>query len=359
VSGAVDRATRRLLRQRVLSLFLLCALTFWLAITAGTYRTSNRLSALTILAGLGLLALDLLLLARRVSNATPSETSGRLFEIIARYAPLVVLNLMMLNVLEPVLAYLAASMTRISLLKTALTLLGWLSAQVLFVLFALGITGVMAVTAMRLLDRAMLRWRPLERVVTVADRAIVACTALFCAWAILLSLNGSLDQGKDVTEHRSEILRTWGIPDTALWWADVRSPDARGGFERVLVFPERDQLVPTFLAEGQHVRVRFRRGFFAMRWVESMRLDFEDDLEPLVAAAPSAATPRKQLIERLLREGGWAEAARQTITYARYHPDDREVVRQVATALRTAKQAGPAAELDRMVMPVSQARGAR
>jgi len=34
-------------------------------------------------------------------------------------------------------------------------------------------------------------------------------------------------------------------------------------------------------------------------------------------------------------------------------------VRQVATALRTAKQVGPAAELDRMVIPVSQARGAR
>jgi hypothetical protein len=356
VSGSVDRATRRLLRQRVLSLFLLCALTFWLAITAGTYRTPNRLSALTTLAGLGVLGLDLLLLARRVSSATLSETSSRCFEIIARYAPLVVLNLMMLNVLAPVLAYLAASMTRISLLKTALTLLGWLSAQFLFVLFALGITGVVAVTAMRLLDRAMRR-RRLEHVVTAADRAIVTTTALFCAWAVLLSLNGSLDQGKDVTERRSEILRIWGIPYTALWWVDVQSPDASGGFERVLVFPERDHVVPAFMAEGQHVRVRIRRGFFGMAWVESMRLDFEDALEPLVAAAPSAATPRKQLIQRLLGEGRWAEAARQTVTFARYHPDDRELVRQVATALRTAKQAGPAAELDRMVMAVS--RGAR
>ena len=356
MSGSVDRATRRLLRQRVLSLFLLCALTFWLAITAGTYRTPNRLTALTTLAGLGVLALDLLLLARRVSNATLSETSSRCFEIIARYAPLVVLNLMMLNVLAPVLAYLAASMTRISLLKTALTLLGWLSAQFLFVLFALGITGVVAVTAMRLLDRAMRR-RRLEHVVTAADRAIVTTTALFCAWAVLLSLNGSLDQGKDVTERRSEILRIWGIPYTALWWVDVRSPDASGGFERVLVFPERDHVVPAFMAEGQHVRVRIRRGFFGMAWVESMRLDFEDALEPLVAAAPSAATPRKQLIQRLLGEGRWAEAARQTVTFARYHPGDRELVRQVATALRTAKQAGPAAELDRMVMAVS--RGAR
>lgn len=359
MSGTVDRATTRLLGQRVLPLCLLCVLTFWLAIAAGTYRTSGRLSALTIVAGFALLALDLLLLARRVSNVMPPETSGRLFEIIARYAPLVVLNLMMLNVLAPMLAYLAASMTRISLVKTALTSLGWLSAQCLFALFALGIAGVGAVAVMRLLDRAMLRWRPLEHVVTVADRAIVACTALFCAWAILLALNGSLDREKDVTEHQSEIVRMSGVAGTALWWADVRFPEAPGGFERVLVLPERDRVVPAFLAEGQHVRVRFRRGFFGMRWVESMRLDFEDDLEPLVAAAPSAATPRKQLIERLLREGRWAEVARQTVIYARYHPDDREVVRHVATALRTAKQAGPASELDRMVMPVSQARGAR
>ena len=359
MSDTVDRATTPLLRQRVLPLFLLCVLTFWLAIAAGTYRTPGRLSALTVLAGFALLALDLVLLARRTSNATSSETSARLFEIIARYAPLVVLNLMMLNILAPMLAYLAASMTRISMLKTALTFLGWLSAQCLFVLLALGLAGVAAVAALRLLDRARLRWRPLEHVVTVADRAIVTCTALFCAWAILLALNGSLDREMTVTEHHGEIVRIAGVPGTALWWADVRSPDASGRFERVLVSSERDQIVPAFLAEGQHVRVRFRTGFFGMRWVESMRLDFEDDLEPLVAAAPSAATPRRQLIERLLRQDRWAEAARQTVTYARYHPNDREVVSQVATALRTAKQGGPAAELDRMVMPVAQARGAR
>jgi hypothetical protein len=359
VRGTVDRATTPLPRQRVLPLCLLCVVTFWLCIAASTYRTSGRLSALTILAGFGLLALDLMVLARRVSNVTPPETSSRLFEMIARYAPLVVLNLMMLNVLAPMLAYLAASMTKISMLKTALTVLGWLSAQCLFVLFALGIAGVGLVAALRLIDRATLRWRPLEHVVTVADRAIVTCTALFCAWAVLLSLNGSLDREKAVTEHQSEIVRISGVPGTALWWADVRSSDAPGGFERVLVSPERDQLVPAFLAEEQHVRIRFRRGFFGMRWVESMRLDFEDDLEPLVAAAPSAATPRKQLIERLLRQGRWTEAARHTVTYARYHPDDREMVRQVATALRTAKQAGPAAELDRMMMPVAQRRGAR
>jgi hypothetical protein len=360
VSGTVDRATKRLLRQRVLSLFLLCALTFWFAVMAGTYRTSNRLSALTILVGVIVLAFDLLLLVRRVSNATPSEMSTHLFEVAGRYAPLVVLNLIMLNVLAPVLGYIASLMPKMSLLKTGLTLLGWLSAQFLFGFFVLGVAGVLAVMAMRLLDRAVLRWRSFERAVGVGDRAIVVLTALYLAWAMLLTFNGSFDRGTVTTEHRSEILRVWGVPGSStLWWADVRSWEASGGLKRVLIFPERDQVVPKLLSEGQHVRVRIRTGYFGLPWVESMRLDFEHEIEPLVAAAPSAATPRRQLIDLLLRDGRWAEAAAQTAIYARYHPGDRELVRRVTSELRAAKQAEPVAELDRMVVPVSQTRGTR
>jgi hypothetical protein len=45
-----------------------------------------------------------------------------------------------------------------------------------------------------------------------------------------------------------------------------------------------------------------------MRWVESMRLDFDDNLDRW-SSRRLAATPRKQLIERLLR-GRWTEAAK-------------------------------------------------
>lgn len=352
MSGTIDRAARRVLRLRVLSLFLLCVLTFWFAMMAGTYRTPNRLSALTILLGVIVLAFDALLLARRVSNATPSETSSHLLEVAGRYAPLVVLNLMVLNVLAPMIGYVATLMSNISVFKTGLTLLGRLSAQVLFGLFVLGIAGVLAVTAMRVLDRAVLRWRPVERAVTLGDRAVVGLTALYCAWAMLLTFNGSFDRGASVAEHRSEILSVWGVPNTPLWWADVRSWNAPGGVKRVLIFPERDQVIPTLLSEGQRVRVRIRSGFFGLPWVESMRLDFEHELEPLVAAAPSAAAPRKQLINLLLRDGRWAEAATETAIYTRYHPGDRELVMRVAGALRAARQAEPAAAF-------SQARGTR
>jgi hypothetical protein len=96
-----------------------------------------------------------------------------------------------------------------------------------------------------------------------------------------------------------------------------------------------------------------------MRWVESMRLDFEGDLEPLVAARAIGGEAAEAAHRTAPPRGSLGGGGGQTITYARYHPDDREVVGQAATALRAAKQAGPAAELDRMVMPVSQARGAR
>ncbi len=161
------------------------------------------------------------------------------------------------------------------------------------------------------------------------------------------------------TEHRSEILDVWGVPKTPLWWADVRSWDAPGGIKRVLIFPERDQMVPALLDVGQRVRVRIRPGFFGLRWVESMRLDFEHDLEPLVAAAPSAASPRKQLIAMLLRDGRWAEAATHTATYARHHPDDRDFIAQVAAILRASRQTERATELDKVALPVSQGRGGR
>ena len=358
MSGSIDRAARRLLRLRVFSLFLLCVLTFWFAMIAGTYRASNRLLALAALVGVIVLALDALLLARRVASATPSSVSTHLLEIAARFAPLAVLNLMILNVFAPVLGFVASLLVNMPVLRTWLTLLGWLSGQALFALFVLGIAGLVAVTAMRLLDLAVRRWRPVERAVTIGDRAVVAVTALYCALAIALTFNGTFDRA-DATEHRSEIVSVWGVSGTSLWWADVRSWDARDGLKRVLIFPERDQVVHTLLSEGQHVRVRIRSGFFGLSWVESMRLDFEHEMEPLVAAAPSAATPRKRLIGMLLRDGRWAEAATQTAAYARYHPNDRALVKEVAAALREARQAERAAELDRMAVPVSPARSGR
>jgi hypothetical protein len=359
VSGAVDRAARRLLHLRVLSAFLLCALILWFTDMAGTYRMPNPQLALSILVGAALLALTALLLARRVASATPSEVSGHVLEIIERYAPLLVLNLMVLTILAPFLGLLATVLVNMSVLKVWLTLLGWLSGQALFWLFALSISGLLAVAGMRLLDRAVRRWPAVARAASVMDRGIILAAALYCAWSMLLTFNGTFDSAPP-SEHRSEIVKVWGIGQTSMWWADVRSWESPRGIKRILIFPERDRVVPALLSEGRRVLVRVRPGLFRLPWVESMRLDYEHELDPLVAAAPSASMPRKWLIETLLRDGRWGEAAQQTQTYARYHPDDRDFVKRVATALRAARQTTPASELDRMaVLPVSQPWGRR
>ena len=115
-------------------------------------------------------------------------------------------------------------------------------------------------------------------------------------------------------------------------------------------------MAPNLLGEGQHVRLRIRPGRFGIPWVESMRLDFEHELAALVAAVPSAAAPRKWLIETLLRDGHWTEAARQTQTYARYHPQDRPFISHVLVALRQARQGTAAADVGRLILPVSGTR---
>ena len=124
---------------------------------------------------------------------------------------------MMLNVVAPVLGLVAGAMDYTSVLKAWLTLLGWLSGWVLFCLFALGIVGLLAVLGMRLADRITLRLGPAARVPAIVDRGIVTLTAVYCAWAMALTLNGTFDHAS-ATEHRSEILDVSGIPKTPLWW---------------------------------------------------------------------------------------------------------------------------------------------
>ena len=253
---------------------------------AGTYRLPGRLLALTILARVVVLALDALLLARRVATATPSETSHHLVpHVIERYAPLVVLNLMMLNVVAPVLGLVAGAMDYASVLKAWLTLLGWLSGWVLFCLFALGIVGLLAVLGMRLADRITLRLGPAARVPAIVDRGIVALTAVYCAWAMALTFNGTFDHAS-ATEHRSEILDVWGIPKTPLWWRTF----ARGTRPAASSACSSSRSATRWFPRSSTRTTRtcpVLPGFFVLRWVESMRLDFEHDLEALVAAAPS------------------------------------------------------------------------
>jgi hypothetical protein len=355
VSGSVDRAARRLLHLRVLSAALLCALTYWFADMAATYRPANPYLALSVLVAIILVVATCVLLVRRVADATPSEVAAHVLETIERLAPLIVINLIVASILAPFLRLLATFVLDISALKISLTLLGLLSSRVLFWVFCLGIAGLLAITILRGVDVLVLRWRPMQRAARVADRAVIIATTLYCAWAMALTFNGCFDAAP-ATEHRSQILAVWGIPRTALWWADVRSWEPAGGIKRVFIAPGRDHVMPTLLSDGQPVRIWVRPGLFGLRWVERLQVDFEHEIAPLVAAAPSAAAPRRWLIETLLRDAQWTEAARQAQIYARYHPQDREFVSRVTAALRAARQTRPAAELDRLGVPTARTR---
>lgn len=248
MSGVVGRTVRWLVRARVASALLLYLLAEWFASMAGTYRAANRFLALSAAAGLCLIILTAVLLVRRIAVATPSEVSGRVIRVFERYAPLVVFNLIVLNILAPVIGHVATLLVNMSFWRIYLTLLGSLSAQVLCWLFAVAIASVIAVAAMRLLDRAALRWRPVARAAIVTDRAIIGAAAVYCAWAMALTFNGSFDRSPAI-EQRGEILRVWGIPKTTLWWADVRQSESPNRVARVLVFPERDHVAPNLLGK--------------------------------------------------------------------------------------------------------------
>src|SRR5262245_13951285 len=321
---------------------------------SGVYRPAHPSLALSIAAGTFLSILTSVVLAYRIAVAAPSDVSGRVIHVFERYAPLVVINLIVLNILAPVIGASATLLVNMSFWRTYLTILGSLSATVLCWLFVLIIVGVVAVAAMRLVDRAARRWPRVARAVSIMDRAIIGAAAVYCVWGTVIILNGSFDRSSAV-EHAGEIVRVWGSPRTGLRWADVRQAESNR-VARVFVFPQPDGVNAASLEKGQHVRLRMHPGQFGISWIESMRLDFEHELPTLVAALPSASIPRKWLIDALLRDGRWTEAVRETQAYARYNPSDKAYVTRVLVALRAARPPQAAADVSRLIIPVSGTR---
>jgi len=354
VIAAIGRFMQWLLRGHVGFPLVVCALALWFVGVSGVFRPADPSLALSA-AGLGVTILAAVVLIHRIAVATPAEVAGRVIHVLERYAPLVVINLIVISIFAPLIGAVANLLVNMPFWKVYLAILGSLSAKVLCWLFALAIACVIAVAVMRLLDRAAHRWSPVARTIGVLDRIIIAAAAVYCVWGTVITFNAILDRSVAV-EHRGEIIRVWRIPPTGLWWADVRQSGSAGRVARVFVFPVRDGLSATSLAEGQHVRLGVRPGWLRIPWVESMRLDFEHDLPSLVAAVPSAAGPRKWLISALLQDGQWAEAARQTQAYARYYPNDRAFVRSVRATLQQARQPQAAADVGRLIIPVSGTR---
>src|SRR5262249_26528888 len=176
MNGVIGRWTRWLLHARVGSALALCVLSLWFAGLTGTYRATNPYLALSIATGVALAILTGVLLVHRIAVATPSDVSGRVIHVLERYAPLVVIHLIVsivLNVLAPGIVHAATMLVSMSFWRTYLTLFGSLSAQALCWLFVFAIVSVGAVAAMRLLDRAAGRSRIVARTATTMDRVIM------------------------------------------------------------------------------------------------------------------------------------------------------------------------------------------
>jgi hypothetical protein len=333
---------RRALDTRVAPTLVLCVLAFYFIDPASHFRMADGVLALGLPIGLVCVLVTLVVLAYQIGSATPSPRWRSRLEAIEDHAPLIIVYLVMLNVFAPFLAVLAYLPTASPIMRWVVPPLAWYSSHLLLALFILAAAGLALVLAARVVDRLLLRGERVRRLARLGGRLAAVATGAFCVWGLLLGLNGALDTAP-ATERRTEIVRVWGIPGTNLWWADVRSWNAPGRVMRIFLLPGIDETVGGRAMAGQPVRVAVRPGRLGLPWVANLALDRTPQLEPLVAAAPTAANPRRWLVESLLRQARWSEAIEHTEIYASYYPRDTGFVGQVVNALRAAGQ-GEAAD---------------
>jgi hypothetical protein len=343
VSGPLERLARRILGLPVVPTLILCFLAFCFLEPASHFRRADRTLALGLPVGLAELGVILVVLAYQIGTLRPSPRWRSRFEAIEEHAPLIIIYIVLLNVFAPFLALLAFLPTASPPMQWMVPPLAIYSSYLLYALFILAAAGLGLVA--RLVDRLLLRGSAVRRLVALAGKVAAVVTGAFCVWGVLLGLNGGLDTAP-ATERRGEIVRIWGVPGTTLWWADVRPLDTRERGMRVFMLPGIDEVVAGRATAGQQVRLTTRPGAFGLSWVASLARDRTPQLEPLVAAAPTAANPRRWLVESLLKQARWPDAVQHTEIYAGYYPLDTGFVAQVVRALRAAGQVEAAGRLE-------------
>src|SRR5260370_6170776 len=146
----------RVLRRRVVSSALLFLVAFFLTDTVGHFRRPGEYLSLGLLIGLAFLVLSLLIFLQRLLTMTPSENLRPALEEAERYAALVALNLILLNLLAPV-AGLLSLLPANPLIHDVLIAISRLSARLLFALFVVGVGLLAILMVVRILDPGALR----------------------------------------------------------------------------------------------------------------------------------------------------------------------------------------------------------
>lgn len=298
---------------------LLVCFSLWAVHIQMTYRVPSAMLFLVLpWIGVALSCLSLLIFINRLILRPHPGLLGAMLRQIERHVLLVGLALITLSALVPV----------------------WLAARWLLPLYLWGTLVLAYIVLVTFLARltAPAPSSPVRRLFDRMERLALGLVGGFVLYSFVLFLNGTLDTSEPV-EHKSQILDIRGAEVEIGWllpysWADLQSWRRSGGTERVfLTWSERRRTWP-----GQAVLVQVYKGSLGIPWVKTVARDEEKYYRQVLAVAPTAVEPRKELIHSYLERRLWKEAAAAGQEYLQYYPNDYDFIRGVASALGVARQ---------------------
>ena len=163
---------------------------------------------------------------------------------------------------------------------------------------------------------------------------------IFSCWSLVLFSNGLHDDNV-LLPRTSEVLDLVNgevdldIASIApVSWAKLRSWNDPSRVEYVQLRPEERRS----LWIGEAVIVKFRGGTLGIPWVWGIERNEEKYMRDIVAAVPTAVGAWHRLMDYLLRQQRWHDAASTAREYLRLYPDDYRQAARVADALNVAGQ---------------------
>lgn len=163
---------------------------------------------------------------------------------------------------------------------------------------------------------------------------------IFSSWSLVLFSNGLHDDNV-LPPRTSEILDLVnGDVDldvgslASVSWAKLRSWHDPSRVEYLQLRPDERRR----LWIGEAVIVKFRGGTLGIPWVWGIERNEEKYMRDIVAAVPTAVGAWHRLMDYLLRQQRWRDAAHTAREYLRLYPDDYGQAARVADSLNVAGQ---------------------
>jgi hypothetical protein len=182
----------------------------------------------------------------------------------------------------------------------------------------------------------------------VLNGLVVAALILFCLGSLPVTINGSLS-APPLHHTQAEVVSISGVGAPfglgQVAWAELRGYPSPGLTEWVLLVSWRDEIWPQAATPGLPVLVDTVGGGFGVRWIQAIKIDhFALSLRTL-AAAPTATSFRKWVMNVLRKDRKWAELRAHAEAHHRASPTDRDYLLAILRDLDNAGQAKEAAAL--------------